>query len=70
MNEYDVRMMRQVAYVMSQSVAALCRLEGMKTLNAERARKDQAEAYTEKDFEQIIYDFGLWHNDVTNILNV
>lgn len=70
MNDYDVRIMRQVAYVMSQSVAALCRLEGMKTLNAERARRGYTEAYVEADFEEIINEFGLGHNAVMGLLNV
>lgn len=70
MTEHDVRTMHQVAYLMSQTVAALCRLEGMKTLNAERARKNQSGAYTEKDFEAVIGDFGLWHNTVVETLNV
>lgn len=70
MNDYDVRMMRQIAYVMSQTAAALCRLEAMKTLNAERTRHDQSLAYSEADFDHVIVDFGIGHNAVMNILNV
>lgn len=69
MNETDVRMMRQIAYVMSQTVAASCRLEAMKILNWERDRKGQVNAYTEADFEEIINEFSLGHNDVLKILN-
>ncbi len=68
MTEQDVRMMRQVAYVLSQTVAALAQLEGMKALNAERFRHDLAAAYSEADFEHVPVDFGLTHNAVMNIL--
>lgn len=70
MNEKDVLMMRQVVFVFSQTVSALIRLEAMKTLNAERFRKGQTEAYTEADFEEIINDFGLGHNNVLNTLDM
>ena len=53
MMDWTSLQMRQVAYVMAQTVAAMARLEGMKALNAERASHGQSAAYTEADFEQI-----------------
>lgn len=70
MTERDVLMMRQVAYIISQSVCAVARLEAMKALNAERARHDLASAYSEADYERIPIDFGLTHNAVLTILQV
>ena len=69
MMDWTSLQMRQVAYVMAQTVAAMARLEGMKALNAERAFHGQSAAYTEADFEQIATDFGLHHNAVLTTLD-
>lgn len=68
MQEIDVIQMRQVAYVMAQTVAATARIEAMKAMNVERANHGHAQAYNEEAFEQVIQEFGLHHNAVTMTL--
>ena len=69
MTDSETRLMRQVALVMSQTVAAQVRLAGMQALNSERARRNEAPAYTDNDFENIILEFGLGRNTVITTLN-
>ncbi len=68
MTSDDVATMRQVAYVMAQTVAAAARIEAMKALNVERAGRGHAQAYNEGAFVQVIDDFGLHHNAVLSML--
>ncbi len=68
MNEQDVYKMKQIAYVFSQSVAALAVIEGMKALNADRDRRGETQGYTEESFYAVVDQFGLGHNAVINTL--
>ena len=61
--------MRQVALVISQSVAAQIRLAGMLALNSERERRGETLAYDEAAFEAVIQEFGLGWNTVVTTLN-
>ena len=68
--DQSVQQMRQIAYVMSMTVAASARIEGMKAANAERVDHGHAQAYNEDAFEQVILEFGLHHNAVLTSLSI
>jgi len=68
MTDQSAQQMRQVAYVMAQTVAASARIEAMKAANAERADHGHAPAYNEEAFEEVINEFGLHHNAVMTTL--
>jgi len=61
--------MGNAAYVFSQSIAALARINGMIALNEYRKMRGETIAYDEGAFEEVIQDFGLFHNEVINTLN-
>jgi len=68
MESQNVRQMQQVAYVMSQTMAAQARIEGMKAENSQRAHTGDSMAYGDQDFEAVIIEFGIGHNAVTERL--
>jgi len=58
---------QKAAYVMAQSVAAMCELEAMKAANAERESNRQAQAYDETYFRAVIDEFNISHNAVLEL---
>ena len=58
---------QKVAYVMSQSVAAMAEIESMKAANRLRADNNFADAYGEEAFAQIADRFGIGHNAVIEL---
>ncbi len=60
---------RNIAYLQSQTVAAMITLEGMKASNAERARTESAPAYNEAAFFDLIDKYGLHRSAVIATLN-
>jgi hypothetical protein len=63
-DESVARMHQGVAFVFSQSVAALAEIEAMKALNAERQDKGLAQAYGEEAFAEVANKYGIHHNAV------
>jgi len=59
----------RAAFVFSQSVAALIRLEAMKAENYRREYQGDAPAYGEKEFDELTNEYVIGSNDVTGILN-
>ncbi|MCK5600443.1 hypothetical protein KAR91_01135 [Candidatus Pacearchaeota archaeon] len=55
---------QKVAYVFSQSVAAMSVIEGMKATNRERVSKGFTEPYDENAFNKVIDSHCIGHNDV------
>lgn len=58
----------QAAFLISQSVCAYARIEGMKAENQSRIQRGENIAYTEKDFVDIPRIFGLDSNDAIQTL--
>ena len=52
------------ALVVSQSVAALAEIEGMKAENMQREALGQSMAYDEEAFTSVIDKYGIHHNVV------
>lgn len=70
MNDELVLKMQRVSYVNSQIASALIELEAMKAENANRSRMNQAQAYTEEAFMELINKYQLGHNSVLSNLEV
>ena len=56
---------QRAAYVMSQVACALIRMEGMKADNLQRTANCESPAYVQSDFEDLLQEFCIGHNDVT-----
>lgn len=52
------------AYIMAQSMAANIRAMGMVALNTYRINRNETIAYTDTDFEALLDEFGLHHNNI------
>jgi hypothetical protein len=68
MDTRDVEVMRQVAYVFSQSVCALAEIEAMKAENTQRQHRNESMAYTDADFVSIIEKYCIHSNGIPNKL--
>jgi len=58
----------QIAYIISQSVAAAITMEAMKAANRERFAHAEAPAYNEQSFLDLIPQFGIGYNSVVEKL--
>ena len=58
----------RAAYIFSQSVAALAKIEGMKAENMQRAAVGECMAYSDGDFFRVIEEYGIGHNTVVEYL--
>ena len=54
--------MQKATYVISQSVCALAKIEGMKAENMNRQIRGESMAYTDKDFFSVIHEYAIDHN--------
>ena len=68
-NGFDLVRLANIAYVNSQSTCALIELESMKSENSTRILNNQALAYDEKAFVDLIDKYQLGHNSVVTNLN-
>ena len=59
---------QKAAYIFSQSVAALAKIEGMKALNMHREARNESMAYTDGDFFDVIDEYQLGHNNIMEII--
>ena len=62
----NTMVMKEVAYVISQSTAAMIEAMGMAAANAQHP---QDQPYADSDFLNVIEKYGLYHNSVMNTLN-
>jgi len=61
--------MSKAAFILSQSVAALAKIEGMKAENMQREALGQSMAYSDDAFFNVIQEYGIDHNSVIAYLN-
>lgn len=55
---------QSAAFIFSQAVACQVKMESMKALNENRLLKGQSQAYGEKDFNDLLFDYGIGRDDV------
>ena len=60
---------QKAAYVKAQAVAAEIELESMLVTNIERFHKNEAPAYSELAFKQLIERYCIGHNAVIGLFN-
>lgn len=58
----------RVAYIISQSVAAMITAMGMQAENKQREHLGQSVAYQEDSFQKVIIEHGIRTNDVISYL--
>ena len=58
---------QQAAYVFAQSVSALIEAAGMFSKNLDRARRNEAPAWHDEDFNNLIDKYGISHNGVLSL---
>ena len=58
---------QKAAYVISQSIAALAEIEGMKADNMQRDVEGNSMAFRQKDFQDLIERYGIHHNGVIGL---
>lgn len=58
-----------IAFLNSQTAVALIKCEGMKARNREAEMSNEYPTYGEDDFERLILDTGIGHNDALKILH-
>lgn len=69
MTSQDIIDMRNIVYLQSQIVAASIKATGMGAANMASIISKQPQPYSEEDFNKLIDEYGLGHNDVMTILN-
>jgi len=70
MNSYDVQKLVNIAYINTQTTAALVELEMMKAANTLREIQGYTIAYDEVAFYELIEKYQLGHNSVmSNIMS-
>lgn len=70
MDSFDVLRLHNIAYVQTQTAAALIEMEGMKAFNSERERHGYAPGYDETAFLCLIDKYQLGHNSVITNLTI
>lgn len=58
----------RVAFIQSQSTAAMIEAMGMQAENIQRIKMGETVSYNEKDFTNLITKWGLEHNQVVAFL--
>ena len=58
----------RAAFVQAAVARALIRAFGMVAENAQRAHRDESMSYSQEDFDKLIAEEGIGHNDVVNAL--
>lgn len=58
----------RAAYVNSRAAAAMITALGMVAANKEREARGESQAYPEKAFMDLVTEYGLYHNNIVEIL--
>lgn len=60
---------QKAAYIFSEAVSALTRIEGMRAENMQRAHRNESMAYVEDDFVKVGREYFIGHNAALSIFN-